>query len=111
MIYFLTKVYFHVDDDDPFDDNMSESIEADLSADECVNSVWLVPDDKDPKEFIQDKLLDWHGYYCEDDDIEIEPMEVEDLIHEYNVLNSTHRTTRFELRNVLHMMDGGLAFA
>ena len=87
------------------------ALEADLAADECVNSVWLVPDDKDPKEFIRDKLLEWHGYYPEDDDIEIEPMDVEELVHEHNVLNSTHRTIRFELKNVLHMIDGGLTFA
>tara|TARA_B100002019_G_scaffold75081_1_gene64876 strand:+ start:327 stop:659 length:333 start_codon:yes stop_codon:yes gene_type:complete len=110
MIYFLTSVCFPVADD-PFDENIGEIIEADLCADECVNSVWLVPDNENPKEFIIDKLTEWYDLTCEDDDIEIEPMDVEELVHEYNVLNSTHRTIRFELKNVLHMMDGGLTFA
>ena len=107
MIYFLTSIYFHVDDDDdPFDDSMSELLEADWCADECVNSVWLVPDDKDPKEFIRDKLHEWYDYYPEEDDIEIEPMDVKELVFEYNVLNSIHRTTRFELKNILRTIDG-----
>ena len=106
MIYFLTSIYFHVDDDDPFDDCMSESLEADWCADECVNSVWLVPDDKDPKEFIRDKILEWYGYYPEEDDIEIEPMDVKELVFEYNVLNSINRTTRFELKSILRTIDG-----